>query len=344
MEEELLIGQSLADIFDSPIDQVLTARLGDNDKLQGTVLSDGNIFRYELDEYVADLEHLDSASEELNAWADGYLNAHGIRTDSDLPFSYAMGFLRLDAQVKCKSGGTPCGRRCLPRGQKCRQGTGASGAMVGRAKSGMRRKAALGVGAAALAAGAGAAYLATRKGKDGKSLAQKATEAAQPKKKNYAREMAARAGVAGAAGLGVAALASRRKSRSEGGESEGVEEAQKLLKGSDEMKALPGSAPEPERKALPGSKSEPETKALSGSTSTPKALPPAKERSLPPGKDGRQRRSERINKGTAKGNPNSVLGRATRPRDDDPNPYAKRESPIVTPAPKKKRGRPKKGS
>lgn len=60
----------------------------------------------------------------LDQWATGYGEAIGINFDSvDSPYLYLMGLTnaesRMDFMMKCKSGGVPCGGRCLPPGQKC---------------------------------------------------------------------------------------------------------------------------------------------------------------------------------------------------------------------------------
>jgi hypothetical protein len=51
----------------------------------------------------------------------GRLNAMGIYYHGAEPHSYWVG--RMDA-LKCKPGNTPCGDRCLPKGQKCKTGSG----------------------------------------------------------------------------------------------------------------------------------------------------------------------------------------------------------------------------
>jgi len=51
----------------------------------------------------------------------GRLNAMGIYYHGADPHAYWVG--RMDA-LKCKPGNTPCGGRCLPKGQKCKTGSG----------------------------------------------------------------------------------------------------------------------------------------------------------------------------------------------------------------------------
>lgn len=160
------IGEVYADEFDAPV-TILTASLGDG-MIIGQLMSGGNIYNYAADGNEIGFDYSPEDSEEVNEYARGFLeSSYGIKTDSmDSPYEYAFGFVRLDAQVKCKKGGVACGKVCLPKGAKCKKysGAGNAGAMsqaAGRLKSPGRVAAGIGAGLAGAAAVAGGAgYLA----------------------------------------------------------------------------------------------------------------------------------------------------------------------------------------
>lgn len=181
------IAQSIVDTFDAPVDEILTANL-DNELLYGALLSGGNFYSYSSDGFNLAIAHHDSITQELNDYAQGMLDATGIRVDSDTPYDWIRGMMRMDAQVKCKSGGTPCGARCLPKGQTCRKGMNAkSQSAIGGAKTKLRSgngaKVAAGIAAGLVGAAAagGAAYVGY-KGRDelargGKVIAERMKQA-----------------------------------------------------------------------------------------------------------------------------------------------------------------------
>lgn len=160
------IGQVFADEFDAPV-TVLTASLGDG-MITGQLMSGGDIYNYAADGNEIGFDYSPEDSEEVNEYARGFLESgYGIKADSmDSPYEYASGLVRLDAQVKCKKGGVPCGKICLPKGAKCKKysGSGNAAAMkqaAGKLKSPGKVAAGIGaglVGSAALAGGA--SYLA----------------------------------------------------------------------------------------------------------------------------------------------------------------------------------------
>lgn len=128
----LAIAENIADEFDAPIDQVLTANLNNDGTISGALLSGGNFHTYAIDEtHIGIVDHPE-LTEELNEYTQGLLSAsYGINTDSvDDVLSYAQGFFRLDAQVRCRKGGTPCGKICLPKGAVCRKTGGGGGAKL----------------------------------------------------------------------------------------------------------------------------------------------------------------------------------------------------------------------
>ena len=134
----------------------------------GQLMSGGDIYNYAANGDEIGFDYSPEDSEEVNEYARGFLESgYGIKTDSmDNPYEYAFGFVRLDAQVKCKKGGVACGKVCLPKGAKCKKygGAGNGAAMkqaAGKLKSpgGVAAGVAAGLaGTAALAGGAG--YLA----------------------------------------------------------------------------------------------------------------------------------------------------------------------------------------
>lgn len=118
------IAQAITDTFDAPVDEILTLNL-DSDLVYGTLLSGGNFYSYSSDGFSVAVTHHDSLTQELNDYTEGLLAVNNVRVDSNAHYDWARGLLRLDGQIKCKSGGVPCGKRCLPKGQTCRKGMGA---------------------------------------------------------------------------------------------------------------------------------------------------------------------------------------------------------------------------
>lgn len=110
----------------------------DNSAISGRFVGqEGDVYRYQIDQGGIEFERSDSDTKELNEYFIGRLDALGVEYRGDSAFEYLVGRFdaesRLDRVVKCKGGGTPCGGRCLPKGQKCR--VGANGASKAAMKS-----------------------------------------------------------------------------------------------------------------------------------------------------------------------------------------------------------------
>lgn len=186
------IAQAIVDTFDAPVDEILTVNL-DGELLYGTLLSGGGFYSYSTDGISFATTHHDSITQELNDYAQGMLDAAGIRADSHAPYEWARGIMRLDRQMKCKSGNTPCGGKCLPKGQTCRKGMGANaqGAVKGaktslRSGNGGKLAAGVAAGLVGAAAAGGAAYVGY-KGRDelakgGKAIAERMKQAGEEAK------------------------------------------------------------------------------------------------------------------------------------------------------------------
>lgn len=149
------VAQIIADSFDAPV-QSITSLMDSGDRIVGTCISGGNFYRFDSDNVFIEVEHLPKETQEIHDYTRGILDSLGVRVDSDRPYDWLMGFVRMDAQVKCKSGGTPCGKRCLPKGQKCKISGGGAGLKSPKTGLKMPGAGAAGLAAAALAAtGAG---------------------------------------------------------------------------------------------------------------------------------------------------------------------------------------------
>lgn len=152
-----LLAQIITDTFDAPV-QSITSLMNSPDRIVGTCVSGGNFYRFDTDGVFIEVEFLPKETREINFYAQGLVDSMGIRVDSDRPCDWLAGFTRFDAQVKCKSGGTPCGKRCLPKGQKCKISGGAGLKSPGaKLKSPVLGAIAAGVAGTALVAGTGAA-------------------------------------------------------------------------------------------------------------------------------------------------------------------------------------------
>ncbi len=149
------IADILIEEFDAPV-QILTANQDEDGVIYGSLLSSGDFYTYAFNDDSIGILHHEDETAELNEYAEGLLAGYGIKTDSDSPVEYTFGRLRVDAQVRCTKGGTPCGRICLPKGSVCRKyGGGGNG---GKLKSGGGAALAGGIaGGVALAAGGAAA-------------------------------------------------------------------------------------------------------------------------------------------------------------------------------------------
>jgi len=127
---------------------------GDNRATGSFMTNEGQVFNFEIngDEDFVEVEHNHRDSEQVDDYYRGMLQSKGIEYHGDSAYLYYLGRtgedVRCDMGGACPGGGTRCGKRCLPQGQKCRISAG------GAAK---------GVGKAALAVGAiGGAALAAR--------------------------------------------------------------------------------------------------------------------------------------------------------------------------------------
>ena len=200
-----------ANEFDAPVSDVLTAYVDEDGVVYGNLISAGNFYDYAASDNQLALDFLPEETEEINDYAAGYLAAgYSIKTDSiDSPYDYMYGFNRMDAQVKCTKGGTPCGKICLPKGSVCRKyGSGGSSAAI-RNVRGKLRSPVIGGGVIAgkLAAGAlaaGAAGYAASRGKNPEAEKQQALQQQRGSISRTARKVggtAAKVALGGAAGL-----------------------------------------------------------------------------------------------------------------------------------------------
>jgi hypothetical protein len=212
------LAQVMTDVFDAPVDAILSADVDKDGVIYGQVLSSGNVYDYEADNYAIELDYSPKDTASLNYYSQAILDSIGIRIDSSSAydsFEYARGVLRMDVgQMKCKSGNIPCGRKCLPKGQKCRKGMGAAGAVkVGQTRAGLRMPGGGGILAkAALMTAAGGAIaggVTLANSKEGKEAIAQGKQAVDKAGKRLARganvvaERTKRA--AGAAGEGLKA-------------------------------------------------------------------------------------------------------------------------------------------
>jgi hypothetical protein len=124
-EVKILLGSAITEAFDAPVHDVLTVNPNDKNGFYGCLLSDGDLYTYDVSDRSIELNHLPVETKELNEYTSGFLVANGIHTDSNKPYEWVRGFYRIDA-LKCAPGNAPCGARCLPKGQKCHKGMGAS--------------------------------------------------------------------------------------------------------------------------------------------------------------------------------------------------------------------------
>ena len=189
------IGEVYADEFDAPV-TVLTASLGDN-MIVGQLMSGGDIYNYAADGNEIGFDYSPEDSEEINEYARGFLEgSYGIKTDSmESPYEYAAGLLRLDAQVRCKKGGVPCGKICLPKGAKCKKYSGSGNAARMKQAAGKLKSpgavAGIGaglVGATALAGAGGVAYLNRNElGRGAKVVGGRLKQAAKEGKEEFTK-------------------------------------------------------------------------------------------------------------------------------------------------------------
>lgn len=158
------IAEAITLTYDAPVDEILTAYLDSEGTVFGQLMSGGNFYSYAADNNTITTDYHPEETEYLNEYAHAVLDSIGIHTDTWNTYDYALGFFRVDAQVKCKPGNKPCGKRCIPQQMKCRSSMGgtAQGKMrQGRANlrsPGAGAIAAGVVGAAAAAAAGGVAY------------------------------------------------------------------------------------------------------------------------------------------------------------------------------------------
>lgn len=141
------IAQIITDSFDASVQAVTSLGVNDRGFIFGTCMSGGNFYRFDTDAAFIEVKYLPKATQEINAYTQGLIDSMGFRVDSENAYDWLMGFIRMDGQVKCKSGGTPCGKRCLPKGQKCKISGGGAG--LKSPKSGLKMP---GAGVAGLAA------------------------------------------------------------------------------------------------------------------------------------------------------------------------------------------------
>jgi len=154
-ERNSAIADIFVEEFDAPV-QVLTADEDENGVIHGNLISAGNFYTYAFDEEELGIVHHEKETQLLNDYAQGLLNGYGIKTDSIAPYEYTFGLIRVDAQVRCTKGGTPCGKVCLPKGAVCRK-YGGGGTTGGKLKSGGGGALAAGIAGGVAAVGGAAA-------------------------------------------------------------------------------------------------------------------------------------------------------------------------------------------
>lgn len=136
------------------IEALVDAEQTDSGNIRGRFLgNEGKAYSYQIDPNGIEFEESHEDSEWINDYFSAQLECDGVEYHGDSAYEYWMG--RNGATVRgdglnCKTG-TPCGNRCIPRGQKCRVGaSGASGAALKQGGKNIKRgvAAAVGVGAA----------------------------------------------------------------------------------------------------------------------------------------------------------------------------------------------------
>jgi hypothetical protein len=153
------IAEAITVTFDAPVDEVLTANLDSNDTVFGQLMSGGNFYSYVADTDKITTYYHPEETEYLNEYAHATLDSIGIHTDTWETYDYALGFFRVDAQMRCKPGNKPCGKRCIPQQMKCKSSmSGSAQAKMRQGRVNLRSPGGVGSIAADVA---GAAVLAT---------------------------------------------------------------------------------------------------------------------------------------------------------------------------------------
>ena len=160
----------LNDITEGGVDTLLTAGYTDDDVIVGSFMShEGRVFDFDMGEDYTEIYEVNQDSEYINDYFIGALQTEGVEYHGDSAYEYFLGFSGLEIHrdagaLKCKPGNTPCGRKCLPKGQKCRMqgGHGGLGSPGGRGR-GLKIGGAI-AGAAALG-GVGALVGGTKAGR-----------------------------------------------------------------------------------------------------------------------------------------------------------------------------------
>lgn len=145
------------------IEALVDAEQTDSGNIRGRFLgNEGKVYSYQIDPNGIEFEESHEDSEWINDYFSAQLECDGVEYHGDSAYEYWMGrngvVVRGDG-LNCKTG-TPCGNRCIPRGQKCRVGaSGASGAALRQGGKSIKRgvAAAVGVGAAGAAIAGGLA-------------------------------------------------------------------------------------------------------------------------------------------------------------------------------------------
>lgn len=106
---------------------------------------DGGVYHYQIDQQGVEFERSDADSAVLNDYFKGRLASIGLVYHGDNAFDYFKGRFDSDEKadarpVRCKAGGTPCGGRCLARGQKCRVGSSGASKAAMKNSGGMNLK------------------------------------------------------------------------------------------------------------------------------------------------------------------------------------------------------------
>jgi hypothetical protein len=103
-----------------------------NDSVIGQFIHLGTVFDYKIQSDSILYQENRQDSQWIQDYCLGYLNAQGIRCDTEGAYEWMLGYcgIHTDATpLKCSPGHTPCGGRCLPLGQKCKLGMRIAGAV-----------------------------------------------------------------------------------------------------------------------------------------------------------------------------------------------------------------------
>jgi len=159
---------------------------GDNRATGSFMTNEGQVFNFEIngDEDFVEVEHNHRDSEQVDDYYRGVLQSKGIEYHGDSAYLYYLGRtgedVRCDMGGACPGGGTRCGKRCLPQGQKCRISAGGVGKGIG--------KAAAAIGAVGGAVVAGRALMQNKKIQQAVPVIRGTATQSAPKPQNKTKE------------------------------------------------------------------------------------------------------------------------------------------------------------